>query len=313
MTGRPEDRDPRASGSDELGEGAHRGAERFDEPRGDEPPLESPPLPPAEINYAPPPSPRSATPYLPDATWSFGQVIAVILSGVVAATVAGAIAVGAGAEFDNSYVVFGVVFPAQVLGSLFAAGYLSTTRGTGSWVRDFGLAVRWRDVWGVGGGVGLQIAALIVTAALLTALGGDVSPSQDVADIAENAAGGAIALAFIGTVLLAPLIEEIIYRGMLLSALRRRMGRHPAVLISAAVFALVHLLDPGTLLLQPGLFLIGAGLGYAALRGRSLSLPLFLHAGVNLTGFTLTQFADELQRWAENVESLVMLVAPIAG
>lgn len=309
MTGPREDPDPRPPGSEErIGR-----PPRVDGAGADEPPLESAPLPPAEINYAPAAKPQSATPYLPDANWRFGQVLMVILTGVVAATVAGVVAVGAGAELDDGYIVFGVVFPAQVLGSLFAAGYLSQTRGTGSWVRDFGLSLRWRDGWGLGGGVGLQIAALIVTAALLTMLGGDVEPSQDVADIAENAAGGAIALAFIGTVLLAPLIEEIIYRGMLLSALRRRMGRHPAVLVSAGVFAIVHLVDPGTLLLQPGLFLIGAGLGYAALRSRSLSLPLFLHAGVNLTGFLLTQFADDLQRWAENVDAVVVLVAPFSG
>ena len=310
--GRPEDQVRPASESSGGGEASplpcDDRANEFPPPDG---PLRSPALPPVDLNYAPP-TPDSGR-YLPDAEWTAGQIAAVFFAGLAAAFVAGGVAFGLGADADSGYVVFGVIFPAQVLGTLVTAGSLSARRGTGNWARDFGLRLRIGEIWGLGGGVGLQVLALIVTGIVLMALGGDTRPEQNVADVAEASVGGALVLAFVGTVLLAPLVEEVLYRGMLLSWLRRRMGRHGSVIVSAAIFAGVHLVDPGTLLLLPGLFVIGVGLGYAALRSGGLSLPLYLHAGVNLTGFALTQFADELQRWAEDLETSVKLVVSLVG
>ncbi len=251
--------------------------------------------------------------YLPESQWNLWHVFAVFLGGLVGAVLGGALVAVSGRDINDPVGVFGVVFPAQVLGSMATAWYLSRERGSGDWGKDFGLRLQARHVWGLAAGVGLQLAALILTGITIIVLGGETTPNQEVAEIAESSTGGALVLAFAATVLLAPLVEEVIYRGMLLSRLRRSMGRHGAVLSAAAVFAVVHLLDPGTLLLQPGLFLIGAVLGYAALRSGDLSLPLFLHAGVNLTGFVLQQYADELARWAEDLEGTLEVIRAVTG
>ncbi len=288
------------------------------EPGSDEPalppptglPYRSTPLPPADFAYA---APKPEAPYLPDAHWRLRDALIVFAAGFAAAVVASLVVASTNADTGSGYVVFGLLFPAQVAGSLIAAGVLSAQRGTGNWVRDFGLRLRLREIWGLGGGVGLQIAALIVTGIVITTLGGGSQPDQNVAEVAEQSVGGALVLAFIGTVILAPLVEEVLYRGMLLSTLRRTMTARSAVFVSSAVFAGVHIVDPGTLLLLPGLFVIGVGLGYAALRSKSLSLPLFLHAGVNLTGFVLTQYADELQEWLEDLEQSVEMIMPLLG
>ncbi|MFQ5555141.1 MAG: lysostaphin resistance A-like protein [Acidimicrobiia bacterium] len=251
--------------------------------------------------------------YLPESAWDLWHVFFVFAGGLVGAIVGGAAVVAVGGDVESAGSVFGIVFPAQVAGSLGVAWYLSHSRGTGRWAADFGLRLRARHVWGLVAGVGLQLGALFVTGLTILILGGDAAPSQDVAEVAEGSTGAALALAFVATVVFAPLVEEIVYRGMLLSRLRRTMRRHGAALTAAAVFAAVHLLDPGTLLLQPGLFFIGAVLGYAALRSKDLSLPLFLHAGVNLTGLLLQQFADELADWAENIDSGMAVVLRSLG
>lgn len=62
------------------------------------------------------------------------------------------------------------------------------------------------------------------------ALFGDVRASWPVAVIV-----------FIISVLLAPLCEEILYRGLLWGALERRWGRWVALVVSTVVFALAHL------------------------------------------------------------------------
>jgi len=243
--------------------------------------------------------------YLPEAPWRLGHVVAVLGAGFIGAFVGGVLVAAAGRHLDDPVSVFGVVFPAQVLGSMLSAQFLSRRVGTGDWGVDFGLRLRPRHLWGLLGGVGLQLAALIVTGLTIVLVGADEAPRQEVAEIAEGSTGASLLLAFAATVVLAPLVEELIYRGMLLARLRRSMGRHGAVLVGGAVFAAAHLVDPGTLLLQPGLFLIGVVLGYAALRSGDLSLALFMHGGVNLTGFVLQQYADDLQRWAERLEGLV--------
>jgi membrane protease YdiL (CAAX protease family) len=68
----------------------------------------------------------------------------------------------------------------------------------------------------------------------------------------------------------------------LLSRLRRSMSASSAILVSAAVFAAIHLIDPNARFVVPGLFVIGIVLGYQALRTGRVGLCIATHAGVNL-------------------------------
>lgn len=87
-------------------------------------------------------------------------------------------------------------------------------------------------------------------------------------------------LAVIGV---APVFEELIYRGHLLPSLARYLGAVPALLLSSAAFALPHL-DPWSVLAT---FLVGLGLGVLMRATRALSLCIGLHAGLNLAALAL--------------------------
>lgn len=87
-------------------------------------------------------------------------------------------------------------------------------------------------------------------------------------------------LLFAWGVALAPLLEEGLYRGWLLSALAPRVGRLAAVAFSSVCFALPHG-GPWDLLAT---FLVGLGLGSVFLATRSLGLCVGLHAGLNTAG-----------------------------
>jgi membrane protease YdiL (CAAX protease family) len=52
--------------------------------------------------------------------------------------------------------------------------------------------------------------------------------------------GGVLVASLLGTVLFAPLLEEIVFRGLLYGTLRRRLGWPTAAVLSAAVFAAAH-------------------------------------------------------------------------
>ena len=86
-----------------------------------------------------------------------------------------------------------------------------------------------------------------------------------------------------GTVVVAPVFEEILYRGQLLQALRRHFGATGAVLLSSGAFAIFHV-EPWAIL---GTFLVGLGLGTVMCRLGSLALCIGLHAGLNLAAWLL--------------------------
>ncbi len=76
----------------------------------------------------------------------------------------------------------------------------------------------------------------------------------------------------------APIFEELLYRERLLLALHGRLGSTAALVLSSVCFALPHL-EPWSLLATG---LVGFGLGWLMLTGRSVALCIGLHAGLNL-------------------------------
>jgi membrane protease YdiL (CAAX protease family) len=79
-------------------------------------------------------------------------------------------------------------------------------------------------------------------------------------------------------VLISPLIEEIFFRGFLLSFLKNYTSTWLAIVLSAGVFAFVHL-NLGSVI---QLWLLGIVLGVAYENGGSLLLPFGIHAFFNL-------------------------------
>jgi membrane protease YdiL (CAAX protease family) len=83
--------------------------------------------------------------------------------------------------------------------------------------------------------------------------------------------------------LLAPLAEEILFRGLLYGWLRRFMGLIPAALLSAAVFGLVH----GMLPVMAAAFVVGLMLAYVYERTGSLWASAIVHATQNCLAMTI--------------------------
>jgi membrane protease YdiL (CAAX protease family) len=240
-----------------------------------------------------------ATGYLPAARWSLPQFLLVFGIGLGASLVATIVAATiAGGEL--SVTAFAMVFGAQSLGSLGTMWWLSRTKGSGSMRDDFGLRLELSDSWAIFAGFGLQIAVALLTAPLVYLFFGDDPPQQQVSEITGSSSGLGEALLIVAAVgLLAPLTEEMMFRGMLLSRSARALSRTASIIVTAAAFAIVHLLDPSVVVYLPGLFLIGVVLALVSLRRGDLSLAIPIHAGVNLTAALLLLFGDELTRWAE--------------
>ena len=77
-------------------------------------------------------------------------------------------------------------------------------------------------------------------------------------------------------VLAAPLFEEFIFRGLIQGGLRRSLPAWQAIVISAAIFAIVH--PPASML---PVFVLGLCTGWAYERSGSLLAPMLVHAMYN--------------------------------
>jgi nicotinamidase-related amidase len=83
---------------------------------------------------------------------------------------------------------------------------------------------------------------------------------------------------------LAPIIEELMFRGILLPWLRQAVGPWPAILLSSAIFAIAHLdAWPAPF----ALFVLALFLGYLAYRTTSLVAPIVLHSVFNAANLTI--------------------------
>jgi membrane protease YdiL (CAAX protease family) len=92
---------------------------------------------------------------------------------------------------------------------------------------------------------------------------------------AADAGGIGLVLVVVSACLVAPLTEEILYRGVLFRSLANRFGTMPGAVFSAGAFALVHFYNPYGLA-NVALFGLACALAYAA-TGR-LATAVLLHA-----------------------------------
>ncbi|HEX5354182.1 MAG TPA: CPBP family intramembrane glutamic endopeptidase [Rhodanobacteraceae bacterium] len=131
----------------------------------------------------------------------------------------------------------------------------------------------------------------VVSGVLLLFLGGFLTQvlahghpvHQDISVLFAKAAPGLQILLLLMAVCAAPFVEELVFRGVLLSGLMRRMPAGWAILISALIFGCAHLPDfKFAWYAIPALVIMGLALAWMRLRSRSLWPAVTLHATNNL-------------------------------
>ncbi|HTH07089.1 MAG TPA: CPBP family intramembrane glutamic endopeptidase [Ilumatobacteraceae bacterium] len=159
--------------------------------------------------------------------------------------------------------------------------------GTGRLDVDYGLSFRRIDLAGIPIGVGLQVIVLQLVYWPLHELWPGTFDPDDVErrarEIWDSASGvGVVALVFV-VVVGAPLVEELVYRGLLQGALVRKIGPALGLAAAAAWFAAVH----QQAVELPGLFVVGLVFGGGMLVTRRLGLSVLTHMAFNATGLAL--------------------------
>jgi membrane protease YdiL (CAAX protease family) len=218
-----------------------------------------------------------------------GQVVGgVVVAGLMAASGA---APGGVADLDRVAILVAAV-AGQVVGFL---GVLALLRSRGYDLRDVVGPYRPilpRLLAGLGLGAATFVGSSLLVALLVGLAGSDARPDQALLD--EALAGGLrTLLAVVAAVVLAPVVEELVFRGLVHRALRVRLAPVVATLISSAAFAAVHVDVARS---QPwalgGLLLVGIVLASAYERTGGLLVPVALHAGFNGATLAVVVVAD---------------------
>ncbi|TFE00777.1 CPBP family intramembrane glutamic endopeptidase [Jeotgalibacillus sp. R-1-5s-1] len=92
-------------------------------------------------------------------------------------------------------------------------------------------------------------------------------------------------LAFLSAAVLSPIYEELFYRGFIYTWLRQRLTLYPSLIISAAIFTLVHIPTYNTL---PINFISGIIFAWVYERTGSIISSMIVHASFNGLAVILT-------------------------
>lgn len=220
-----------------------------------------------------------------DLRWGLGDVVIGIFASLILSALFGSLVlVVAGWNSSADTPIWGLA----LLQIPLWAGYLGAVAFAGSkghgLIADFGLRMRAFDApLGLVAGVICQLVLLpLIYAPIFFLTGTDEAElSKPAEQLAERTDGNLSWILFALLVgVLAPVVEELFYRGLLLRSLeKRRLPIWAAVLVSSVVFAGMHL----QVLQFPGLLLVGLIAGtLAAVTGR-LGPSIWLHIGFNMT------------------------------
>jgi membrane protease YdiL (CAAX protease family) len=171
----------------------------------------------------------------------------------------------------------------------FGAPWLaSRLQGTRRLVADLGLRFRWVDLWGILIGLAGQAIVVVLYAPFQHHIHNFNAPSQK---LTGGAHGGGFVIVALATVLLAPFMEELFFRGLLFKALARLctpngpgvtrargFGVVVAVVVDGLLFGLAH----GEWVQLAGLALFGALLATISYRTGRLGMNMVSHASFNL-------------------------------
>lgn len=170
---------------------------------------------------------------------------------------------------------------------LAGAWWASQRSGSGSFLADYRLRLAPVDLVGIPLGVLTQLVLVPLVYLPLVELFPDTFSDDRLSETAERlvqrAEGAGVALLILMVCVIAPLVEEIVYRGMLQGALATRLSGVVALAAAAVWFALIHFRPVE----YPGLFVFGLIAGAGLLATGRLGLPIVTHVAFNVTGLVL--------------------------
>lgn len=232
--------------------------------------------------------PRSAAVPGADSPIPFGPAFGVwAIAWIVGSGVLGAIAISATGHDLGDDLPIPVLALAAVVGWAsfgVALVVLSRRYGSGSPVADYGIGFRPIDLVGVPLGIATQLALVPLLYWPLRRGWPDTfshdALEERARELADRADGAMALLLILVVVVGAPIVEELVYRGLLQRSLATLLTPWPALGFAAVWFAFIHF----AWVELPGLFLAGLVFGACVVVTGRLGPAIVTHAAFNAAG-----------------------------
>lgn len=240
---------------------------------------------------------REATPVVGSPTvrsWSVVDFVLVWLGGFLGAGVF--LAVGEITAGTDWAIVLGLA--GQYVGNIVVFWYLARRKTDG----DVGFTLETRDFSYIGLGIFLQLMVALASRPLVERLFPDGGSPQQIAEAMSGPDASTLLKItfFTAAVVMAPITEELMFRGVLLKAVENR-GRAFVIVMTAAVFTVVHVIGldlerplASAAVVLPPVFILGLLLAWVTLRSGRLGPAIFLHSGWNLLAAIVLLIPTEL-------------------
>jgi membrane protease YdiL (CAAX protease family) len=250
---------------------------------------------PPDLEPAAPPEPRE------NPVWSGWDVLRIAVLAVLAIAVVNLVTylglrAWRGMPLPNYTTNPKVLVPVQFVSYLIVVGFMYSL--VNSYGRAFWGAVQWRWPASAAGYVagGIAVALAVQASSALLPIPKSLPIEKFFRDSTD-----AWLMTIFGTTL-APLVEELFFRGFLYPVLARRIGVPGATVLTAGAFALIHqsqLAQAWAPLLL--LFLVGLALTITRARTGSVAASFLVHVGYNATLFALLYVATDQFRHLERI------------
>lgn len=144
---------------------------------------------------------------------------------------------------------------------------------------------------------------------LIVALIAVINPQlmENYNEMMESALGGSELLAVIAAVILAPINEECIMRGLVLKNLQKHFSVPVVIVIQAILFGIFHANWVQGIYVLP----IGAALGYVAVKSRSVLPSIFMHLFYNSLSFAVGVLPEFCQTGGFAIGTVVISAAAV--
>jgi len=163
----------------------------------------------------------------------------------------------------------------------------SRRAGTAHFRRDYAVGFRPIDLVGIPCGIALQLAVIPLMYRPLRALWPTTFSTEDVEqranDLVDRAGDRWAWLLVLVVVIGAPVIEELVYRGLLQRSISRTVGLPSGLLLTSLLFALIH----PSAVEWPGLVVVGLAFGIGVVLTGRIGMGIAMHIAFNAAGLAV--------------------------
>ena len=137
--------------------------------------------------------------------------------------------------------------------------------------------------------MGIMGMTAAVSVNVIVSLSGLAYFSPKYQQVSQMIYSGGLFMEIVSAVIAAPILEELLFRGMIYARLRDLCGAKWAIIISAAFFGIFH----GNLVQFVYAFIIGLMLAYVYEKLKTIWAPIVFHVGANLISVLITELMPQ--------------------